>query len=161
MFSYKILIWNFTGLPISIHSEFVQWKGSNCKQSARWQHVSRLKASALCIWYNKFWCFKTQQLILGTGTAVWWGTEPAKLIIRLKFLKPDCRIIIENPWLAKLARKMISAFGSNLAGKLDEWVETNPSDIHIFPTDIHFLQPHGTMLKVLIQMLIEMFADVR
>ncbi len=28
-------------------SEFKQWKGSNHKQSARWQHVSRLKASAL------------------------------------------------------------------------------------------------------------------
>jgi hypothetical protein len=27
-----------------------QWKGSNHKQSARWQHLSRLKASAFCIW---------------------------------------------------------------------------------------------------------------
>jgi hypothetical protein len=27
-----------------------QWKGSNHKQSARWQHVSQLKASAFCIW---------------------------------------------------------------------------------------------------------------
>jgi hypothetical protein len=27
-----------------------QWKGSNSKQSARWQHVSRLKASAFYIW---------------------------------------------------------------------------------------------------------------
>ncbi len=27
-----------------------QYKGSNRKQSARWQHVSRLKASAFCIW---------------------------------------------------------------------------------------------------------------
>ncbi len=26
------------------------WKGINCKQSARWQHVSWLKASAFCIW---------------------------------------------------------------------------------------------------------------
>jgi hypothetical protein len=25
---------------------------------------------------NKLWWFKTQQLILGTGTAVWWMTEP-------------------------------------------------------------------------------------
>ncbi len=42
----------------------------------RWQHVSWLKASAFCIWYNKLWWFKTQQLILGTGTAIWWATEP-------------------------------------------------------------------------------------
>jgi hypothetical protein len=28
----------------------LQWKGSNQKQSASWQHVSRLKASAFCIW---------------------------------------------------------------------------------------------------------------
>ncbi len=27
-----------------------EWKGSNHEQSARWQHVSRLKASAFCIW---------------------------------------------------------------------------------------------------------------
>ncbi len=54
----------------------IQWKGSNHKQSARWQHVSRLKASALYIWYNKLWWFKTQKLILGTGTAIWWVTEP-------------------------------------------------------------------------------------
>jgi hypothetical protein len=29
---------------------FLQWKGNNHKQSARWQHISRLKASAFCIW---------------------------------------------------------------------------------------------------------------
>ena len=38
--------------------------------------VSQLKASAFCIWQNKLWWFQTQQLILGTGTAVWWVTEP-------------------------------------------------------------------------------------
>jgi hypothetical protein len=27
-----------------------QWKGSNRKQSARWQHIFWLKASAFCIW---------------------------------------------------------------------------------------------------------------
>jgi len=53
-----------------------QWKGSNCKQSARWQHISHLKASAFCIWYNKLWWFKTQLLIIGTGIAIWWVTEP-------------------------------------------------------------------------------------
>jgi hypothetical protein len=42
-----------------------EWKGSNRKQSARWQHVSWLKASAFYIWSNKLWWFKTQQLKLG------------------------------------------------------------------------------------------------
>jgi hypothetical protein len=36
-------------------------------------------------------------------------------------------------------------------------VETKPSNICIFPTDIHFQLPHGTMLKALIRM----FADFR
>jgi hypothetical protein len=35
-----------------------------------------VKASAFCIWQNKLWWFKIQQLILGTGTAIWWVTEP-------------------------------------------------------------------------------------
>ncbi len=51
-------------------------KRSNHKQSARWQHVSQLKASALSIRKNKLWWFRTQQLILWTGTAIWLVTEP-------------------------------------------------------------------------------------
>jgi hypothetical protein len=38
-----------------------------------------------------------------------------------------------------------------------QWVETNPSNICIFPTDISFTPPHGTTLKALIWM----FADVK
>ncbi len=53
-----------------------QWKGINCKQSTRWQHLSWLKASAFFSLQNCFSCFKTQQLILGTGIAIWWLTEP-------------------------------------------------------------------------------------
>jgi hypothetical protein len=30
------------------------------------------------------WWFKTQQLILGTGTAIWWVTEPHCTIIKNK-----------------------------------------------------------------------------
>jgi len=30
--------------------KLAQWKGSNSKQSTRWQHVSPLKVSAFCIW---------------------------------------------------------------------------------------------------------------
>ncbi len=54
----------------------MQWKGINRKQSTRWQHLSRLKASAFFSLQNFFSCYETQQLILGTGTAIWWVTEP-------------------------------------------------------------------------------------
>ncbi len=53
-----------------------EWKGINRKQSTRWQHLSRLKASAFFSLQKKFSCYKTQQLILATGTAIWWVTEP-------------------------------------------------------------------------------------
>ncbi len=51
-------------------------KGINHKQSTRWQHLSRLKASAFFSLQNFFSCYETQQLILGTGTAIWCVTEP-------------------------------------------------------------------------------------
>jgi hypothetical protein len=53
-----------------------KWKGINCKQNTRWQHLSRLKASALFFLQKNFSCYETHQLILGTGTAIWWLTEP-------------------------------------------------------------------------------------
>jgi hypothetical protein len=53
-----------------------KWRGINRKQSTRWQHLSRLKASALFSLQKIFSCYKTQQLILGTGIAIWWLTEP-------------------------------------------------------------------------------------
>jgi len=40
----------FFSSQFRIPGKSTQWKGSDCKQSARWQHVSRLKASAFCIW---------------------------------------------------------------------------------------------------------------
>jgi hypothetical protein len=54
----------------------LQLKGINRKQSTRWQHLSRLKASAFFSLQKKFSCYETQQLILGTGNAIWWVTEP-------------------------------------------------------------------------------------
>jgi len=48
----------------------------NRKQRTRWQHLSRLKASAFFSLQKYFSCYETQQLILGTGTAIWWVTEP-------------------------------------------------------------------------------------
>jgi hypothetical protein len=56
---------------------YKQWKGSDYKQSARWQHVSQLKAGAFCF-FGKINCggLKQKQLILGTGAAIWWETEP-------------------------------------------------------------------------------------
>jgi hypothetical protein len=46
-----------------------QWKGINCKQITRWQHLSWLKASAFFSLQKIFSCYETQQLIL--GTAIW------------------------------------------------------------------------------------------
>ncbi len=54
----------------------LQWKGINRKQSTRWQHLSRLIASAFFSLQNFFSCYETQQLILGTGTAIWWVIQP-------------------------------------------------------------------------------------
>ncbi len=65
----KILFIFFARLP-------EEWKGINRKQSTRWQHLSRLKASAFFSLQIFFTCYETQQLILGTGTAIWWVTEP-------------------------------------------------------------------------------------
>ncbi len=54
----------------------LQWKGINRKQSTKWRHLSRLKASAFFSLQKNFSCYKTQQLIVGTGTAIWWVIEP-------------------------------------------------------------------------------------
>ncbi len=59
---------------------FAKWKGINCKQSTRWQHLSRLKASAFFSLRKNFSCYKTQQLILGIGIAIWWLTEPHLMV---------------------------------------------------------------------------------
>ncbi len=84
-----------------------QWKGINRKQSTRWQHLSRLKASASFSLPKKFSCYETQQLILGTGTAIWWVTEPhcCNFIFRILFCLPFqcCR-------LKALIRTMQSTF---------------------------------------------------
>jgi hypothetical protein len=53
-----------------------KWEAINCKQITRWQHVSQLKASSFSSWQQKSLLLKMQQLILGTGTAIWWLTEP-------------------------------------------------------------------------------------
>ncbi len=53
----------------------VKWKGINRKQSTRLQDLSWLKASAFFSLQKYFICYETQQLILGTGTAIWWVTE--------------------------------------------------------------------------------------
>jgi hypothetical protein len=57
-------------------AELKQWKGINCKQSTRWQHLSQLKARAFFSLQKSFSCYEIQQLILGTGTAIWWMREP-------------------------------------------------------------------------------------
>ncbi len=59
-----------------LYSTKSQWKGINHKQITRWQHLSQLKASAFFSLQIFFSCYETQQFILGTGTAIWWLTEP-------------------------------------------------------------------------------------
>jgi hypothetical protein len=44
---------------------FIQWKGINRKQSTRWQHLSRLKASAFFSLQKKFVVMKHSNLYLG------------------------------------------------------------------------------------------------
>jgi hypothetical protein len=55
-------------------------KESTGKQSTRWQHLSRLKASAFFSLQKNFSCYETQQLILRTGTAIWWVTASLKFV---------------------------------------------------------------------------------
>jgi hypothetical protein len=52
-------------------------EGINRKQSTWWQHLSQLKVSAFFSLQIFFSCNETQQLTLGTGTAIWWVTEPS------------------------------------------------------------------------------------
>ncbi len=48
--NYAIVLFTDVKSLIAQAQVVLQLKGSNHKQSARWQHVSRLKASSLCIW---------------------------------------------------------------------------------------------------------------
>ncbi len=68
------------------HGNVLQWKGINCKQSTRWQHLFRLKASAFFSLQKNFSCYETQQLILGTRSAIWWVTEPHYADCRILFI---------------------------------------------------------------------------
>ncbi len=79
--------WNLDEILIVILFIVIQWQGISCKHNARWQHLSRLKASAFFSLQNFFSCYKKHQLILGTGTAIWWVTEPHCLVrqFQLKF----------------------------------------------------------------------------
>ncbi len=78
---------NFSGNGTAHFVKHKQWKGINRKQSTRWQHLSQLKASAFFTLQNFFSCYETQQLILGTGTAIWWVTEPHCLNTKIYLLR--------------------------------------------------------------------------
>ncbi len=54
VFGGLIVFWSKNILPTYIWSTLrknrrAEWKGSNRKQSARWQHISRLKAITFCV----------------------------------------------------------------------------------------------------------------
>jgi hypothetical protein len=51
--------------PFSGTKKSLQWKGINCKQSTRWQQLSRLKASAFFSLQNFFVVMKRSNLYLG------------------------------------------------------------------------------------------------
>jgi hypothetical protein len=53
----------------------LKWKRINCKQSIRWQHVSRLKASAFSLQKNLVSCMKHNNLYSGlvTPSSGWWS----------------------------------------------------------------------------------------
>ncbi len=44
--------------------KYKQWKGINCEQSTRWQHLSRLKASA-------FFSLQKILVVIKTATYTW------------------------------------------------------------------------------------------
>jgi hypothetical protein len=72
----------------NVVTQFGNGIGINHKQSTRWQHLSRLEASAFFSLQNFFSCYETQQLILGTGTAIWWVTEPHWVLMKLTLISP-------------------------------------------------------------------------
>jgi hypothetical protein len=59
-----------------VETSHAQWRSIICKHNARWQHVSRLKASAFCPSWKKTNINKTHQLIPGIGTAILGVMEP-------------------------------------------------------------------------------------
>ncbi len=77
------LIWSHSGI---LKPRLIQWKGINRKQSTRWQHLSRLKASAFFSLQNFLVVMKHsnlylglvlpsggwQSLILASKKSIWW-----------------------------------------------------------------------------------------
>jgi hypothetical protein len=53
----------------------------------------------------------------------------------------------------KISLHMLTYAFGNLINVLQQWVETNQSNFHTNPMDIHLLPPRGTMLTA--------FADVK
>jgi hypothetical protein len=47
-----------------------------------------VKSYLIWLWVQKSLLLKMQQLILGTGTAIWWLTEPHCLNLFLSYLLP-------------------------------------------------------------------------
>ncbi len=58
-----------------LHWMTVQWKRVSCKQSTIWQHLSRLKASALFFLQKNVSCMKQNKLYLElvTPSCGWWS----------------------------------------------------------------------------------------
>jgi hypothetical protein len=64
---YEIIVFYHHTHPLPTH-EVVQWKRISRKQSARWQHLSRLKARALFFLQKNVSCMKCNNLYFGLVT---------------------------------------------------------------------------------------------
>ncbi len=73
-------------------SKEVQWKGINCKQSTRWQHLSQLKASAFFSLQNFLVVMKHSNLYLGLvlPSGGW------QSLIKTRIREPACFIMNAN-----------------------------------------------------------------
>ncbi len=76
MTTLRIIVMTHYAYDVCPLCRMSQWEAINCKQITRWQHVSQLKAISFGSLQQKSLLLKMQQLILGTGTAIWWLTEP-------------------------------------------------------------------------------------
>jgi hypothetical protein len=86
-----------------------------------WQHLSRLKASAFFSLQKFFSFYETQQLILGSGTAIWWVTEPHCIAQGGQGKHNHCLIVIIHLVLISVAKiQKIEKYFFNVFANLNQ-----------------------------------------
>ncbi len=93
-----------------IFLDVYEWKRINCKQIVRWQHLSRLKASAFLFEFFFFFFFwfgiqKCNNLYSEIGSTIQWMIEP-HWVLKLTHLSPGPNVI-------KLSTAVIYEFFDN------------------------------------------------